>query len=138
MKALYWIVGILALAFVIYYGFYYEVDTNTLGQPSTTSSDNPSVYPTDNQDDNNTVNTIDDPNQDIVDISSTDNYIANPVPKLGELRTYSKEDYGFAFDYDKNFYWEESAGPSIHIVNDNTLMEYSYQGYLADSSRGFR
>lgn len=128
MRILYWILGIVAIAFVIYYGFYYEADTASTLTNTTTTSD--------------TVDSDSVTEQPIVvDDETTNNQPTDNQPDIAasDLKTFSNEVYDFAFNFDKDYYWNATRSDhAINITNNKDLSELSYQGYISDAADDFR
>jgi hypothetical protein len=141
MKYLIWIIGLGIIGGTIYFTFFdrseYTPPTNNqieTKEDDAIVEDTPNIGgPTDEE--KPTTNT---------DLSDADIVDENPnldIPIDENLKTFTSTRFAFAFDFNKNYYWNATKNDySIDITNSEELAPnlYSYQGYIPDTSKEFR
>lgn len=130
MKYLIWILGLSIIGGTIYFNFFDQRADQPVPDNSPVVVDEQPI-----EDNESTSQPQDDVSQD--EEINTDFSAFEPADK--NLLTFKNERFGFAFDYNDNYYWDSTQNDySVSITNSKELNEFSYQGYIPDNDKAFR
>lgn len=145
MKYLIWIIGLGIIGGTIYFTFferseYLPQNTNQTEDEDGITSQTPAPDSEDPSDvDEMIVNDDLDATKDDDNLEETPPEVIGTLPIDDRLRTFMNDRYGFAFDFNRNYYWDATKNDfSIDITNSKGVSEFGYQGYLQDNETAFR